>query len=150
MTLNSIPHFDPATFAIGFEELFRRVQEPRQTNYPPYNIRKLDAYKYLIEIAVAGFSKDDVEIELHDNVLKVAGNIKQDDKEEFVYKGIAQRAFHRTFTLAEHIEVVGADLKNGLLTIELERIVPDHKKPRLIEIGDETTQPKLLNESKKK
>jgi molecular chaperone IbpA len=110
-----------------------------QSNYPPYNIRKTGRDKYSIEIALAGFNKKDVEVEFEDNLLTV--RTKQIDKSndknedgEIVYKGISQRQFARSFTIADDVKVSGAELKDGLLTIACERILPDHKKKRLIEI----------------
>ena len=110
-----------------------------QSNYPPYNIRKTDQDKYSIEIALAGFNKKDVEVEFEDNLLTV--RTKQIDKSdnnnedgEIIHKGISQRQFARSFTIADDVKVGGAELKDGLLTIACERILPDHKKKRLIEI----------------
>ena len=110
-----------------------------QSNYPPYNIRKTGQDKYSIEIALAGFNKKDVEVEFEDNLLTVRtkqidkSNDKNDDG-EIIHKGISQRQFARSFTIADDVKVDGAELKDGLLTIACERILPDHKKKRLIEI----------------
>ena len=110
-----------------------------QSNYPPYNIRKSGQDKYSIEIALAGFIKKDVEVEFEDNLLTV--RTKQIDKSkdknedgEIIHKGISKRQFARSFTIADDVKVDGAELKDGLLTIACERILPDHKKKRLIEI----------------
>ena len=110
-----------------------------QSNYPPYNIRKTGQDKYSIEIALAGFNKKDVEVEFEDNLLTV--RTKQIDKSEdknedgeIIHKGISKRQFARSFTIADDVKVDGAELKDGLLTIACERILPDHKKKRLIEI----------------
>ena len=128
--------------ALGFEPLFDRLQRisestERSTNYPPYNIHR-DGNNITIEVAVAGLSKDDLIIELIDGTLSVSyeGHKSEvvNDNSEVVYQGIAQRAFKQQFTLAENIAVNGADLINGLLTINLEKIIPDEKKPRTIEI----------------
>ena len=130
------------TRVLGFEPLFDRLQRlsessERSTNYPPYNIRR-DGNNITIEIAVAGLSKNDLIIELTDGTLSVShegpnAEIVNDDN-EVVYQGIAQRAFKQQFTLAENVVVNGADLINGLLTINLEKIIPEEKKPRTIEI----------------
>ena len=110
-----------------------------QSNYPPYNIRKTGKDNYAIEVALAGFSKDDVEVEFEDNLLTVRTKQinKSDDKNEdgeIIHKGISQRQFARSFTIADDVKVGGAELKDGLLTIDCERILPEHKKKRLIEI----------------
>ena len=109
----------------------------RSSSYPPYNIRK-DGNHFAIEIAVAGLSKEDINIELADGVLSVSydgpGTEVVNDNNEVVYQGIAQRAFRQQFTLSNDVVVQGADLINGLLTINLEKIIPDEKKPRTIEI----------------
>ena len=130
------------TRVLGFEPLFDRLQRlsessERSTNYPPYNIRR-DGNNITIEIAVAGLSKNDLIIELTDGTLSVShegpnAEIVNDDN-EVVYQGIAQRGFKQQFTLAENVIVNGADLINGLLTINLEKIIPEEKKPRTIEI----------------
>jgi molecular chaperone IbpA len=109
-----------------------------QSNYPPYNIRKAGKDKYAIEVAVAGFNKDDVEVEYEDNLLTIkTKDVKRtEDKEgdEVIHRGISQRSFARSFTIADDVIVNGAELKDGLLTISCEKIVPEIKKKRLIEI----------------
>ena len=110
-----------------------------QSNYPPYNIRKTGKDNYAIEVAIAGFNKDDVEVEFEDNLLTVRTKEvnKSDEKSnngEIIHKGISQRQFARSFTIADDVKVNGAELKDGLLTIACERILPDHKKKRLIDI----------------
>ena len=109
-----------------------------QSNYPPYNIRKTGKDNYSIEVALAGFNKNDVEVEFEDNLLTV--RTKQISKSEnnsdgeIIHKGISQRQFARSFTIADDVKVNGAELKDGLLTIACERIVPEYKKKKLIEI----------------
>ena len=108
-------------------------------NYPPYNIRKTGKDNYSIEVALAGFNKNDVEVEFEDNLLTVRTKQfnKSEDKNEdgeIIHKGISQRQFARSFTIADDVKVNGAELKDGLLTIACERILPDHKKKRLIDI----------------
>ena len=110
-----------------------------QSNYPPYNIRKAGKDNYAIEVALAGFNKHDVEVEFEDNLLTVRTKQvnKSDEKSndgEIIHKGISQRQFARSFTIAEDIRINGAELKDGLLTIACERIVPEYKKKKLIEI----------------
>ncbi len=133
-------------FSIGFDDMFDQFESmlgngslTMQSNYPPYNIRKTGKDKYSIEVALAGFSKKDVEVEFEDNLLTV--RTKQVDKSEdknedgeIIHKGISQRQFARSFTIADDVKVNGAELKDGLLTIPCERIVPDYKKKKLIEI----------------
>ncbi len=130
------------TRVLGFEPLFDRLQRlsesnDRSSSYPPYNITK-DGNLFAIEIAVAGLSKDDIQIELSEGVLSVSYDGPKTEvvngDNQVVYKGIAQRAFKQQFTLSEDVVVQGAELVNGLLTISLEKIIPDEKKPRMIEI----------------
>jgi molecular chaperone IbpA len=123
---------------LGFETLvdrLERISNESQSGYPPYNIFK-DGLKFKIEIALAGIDKKDVDIELCDGMLTIKhdGPKEDDSAEEALHKGIAKRAFKLKFTLAEDLEVLGAAIKNGLLTVNLERVVPDHKKPRVIEV----------------
>jgi len=110
-----------------------------QSNYPPYNIRKAGKDKYAIEVALAGFNKKDVEVEFEENLLTVRTKQvnKSEDKNEdgeIIHKGISQRQFARSFTIADDVKVGGAELKDGLLTIVCEKIVPEYKKKKLIEI----------------
>tara|TARA_Y100000816_G_scaffold287366_1_gene269968 strand:- start:184 stop:543 length:360 start_codon:yes stop_codon:yes gene_type:complete len=109
-----------------------------QSNYPPYNIRKVGKDKYAIEVAVAGFNKDDVEVEYEDNLLTVkTKQVKKTDQNnngEVIHRGISQRSFARSFTIADDVKVNGAELKDGLLTISCEKIIPEIKKKRLIQI----------------
>ena len=123
---------------LGFETLvdrLERISNESQSGYPPYNIFK-DGLKFKIEIALAGIDKKDVDIELCDGVLTIKHDGPKEDNsaEEALHKGIAKRAFKLKFTLAEDLEVLGAAIKNGLLTVNLERVVPDHKNPRVIEV----------------
>ena len=123
---------------LGFENLvdrFERLSNESQSGYPPYNIYK-DGLNFQIEVALAGIEKKDIDIELSDAVLTVKYDGPKDtgSNAEALHRGIAKRAFKLKFTLAEDLEVLGASLKNGLLTIDMERVVPDHKKPRSIEV----------------
>lgn len=128
-------------FFVGFDDHIEHLNElanavsRNSTGYPPYNITKTGELNYAIELAVAGFAETDIEIEYAENKLTVKGNIAATEATEYVHQGIANRDFTRTFALNEDVEVKGAALRNGLLTIELERIVPEHKKPKKIVIG---------------
>ena len=133
-------HMTP--YAVGFDRTFDRLfdyvtHQAESTGYPPYNIQKTEDFKFEIEMALAGFDKKDINIEVGEGVLTVK-SIKEKDKdatdEYTVYKGISQRNFTRKFTLADDIVVNDAKLVNGMLTIYLERIIPEEKKPRMITV----------------
>ncbi len=131
-------------FSVGFDSIFDEFDrmlessERYNSNYPPYNIHRSDENNYKIEVALAGYSKDDIEVELKDNTLTVRN--KQQEKvvnqngNGVIHKGISTRQFERAFTISEDIKIKNAELKNGLLNIDLERIIPEDKKARLIEI----------------
>ena len=131
-------------FSVGFDSIFDEFDrmlestERYSTNYPPYNIKRVNDTDYRIEVALAGYSKDDIEVELKDSALTVRNKSKEQTVDEkgngVIHKGISTRQFERAFTISEDIKVKDAELKNGLLTIDLERIIPDEKKPRLIDI----------------
>ena len=132
-------------FSIGFDDMFDQFESMLgnggmlQSNYPPYNIRKAGKDKYAIELAVAGFNKDDVEVEFEDNLLtvktkKVDKAVEKNMDGEIIHRGISQRSFSRSFTIADDIKVEGAEIKDGLLTINCEKIVPEQKKRKLIPI----------------
>ena len=133
-------------FSIGFDNMFDQFESllgdgrlSTQSNYPPYNIRKAGKDKYAIEVAVAGFNKNDVEVEYEDNLLtvktkKVDKTVEKDMDGEIIHRGISQRSFSRSFTIADDIKVEGAEIKDGLLTINCEKIVPEQKKRKLIPI----------------
>ena len=133
-------------FSIGFDNMFDQFESllgdgslSAQSNYPPYNIRKTGKDKYAIEVAVAGFNKDDVEVEYEDNLLtvktkKVDKAVEKDTDGEIIHRGISQRSFSRSFTIADDIKVEGAEIKDGLLTINCEKIVPEQKKKKIIPI----------------
>ena len=127
-------------FSVGFDTIFDRffdMDTTRDSGYPPYNIRKINEAQYVIEIALAGFSKEDIEVEVTEGNLTIRSKEEKetDEDESFVHKGIAKRSFLRSFTLSDDIIVKGADLKDGMLIINLEKVIPDEKKPRLIQIG---------------
>ena len=130
------------TYSIGFDRMFDRLFDEglvtTTTNYPPYNIVKVSDTSYEIQIAVAGFGKKDIEIETKENVLTIKSKDKEKgelvDDVEYLHKGISNRSFTRSFTISDDVVVKGATFENGLLNVELERIIPEEKKPRLIEI----------------
>ena len=129
-------HMTP--YAVGFDRTFDRLfdyvtHQAESTGYPPYNIEKQGEYNFTIEMALAGFGKKDIEVEFAEGLLTVK-SVKEKEEKETLYKGISQRNFTRKFTLADDIIVKGAELKNGMLTITLERIVPEEKKPQLITV----------------
>ena len=129
---------------VGFDDTYNRLSKIHDDltknipNYPPYNIKKVDDNTYLVEVAVAGFSKSEIEVEFADDKLIVKGNASEDNSAtDWLYKGIATRNFTRTFALDDKIEIKGAALVNGMLKIALERIIPEHKKPKKIEVSEE-------------
>lgn len=127
-------------FGVGLDEMATRLQQVAMNAnktfpYPPYNIVKTDDNKYRIELAVAGFGKQDIEIEVKNDTLVVSGKVESDtNTNEYLYKGIANRAFKRHFTLADTVEVQSSKLINGMLEIYLENIIPENKKPRKVDI----------------
>ena len=134
--------------SVGFDSLFNRIPTVAQQDngYPPYNIRKVDDYNYVIEIALAGFSERDIEVEVADGVLSVRSKEDKDtDETEYVHRGIARRSFARKWTLSDDMIVNGAEFQNGLLNINLEKVVPDEKKPRIVPI----TIPNVIEHKKK-
>jgi molecular chaperone IbpA len=122
---------------VGFDRLFDMLDRAadQSQGYPPYNIERSDETHYRISIAVAGFGEKDLSVDVKDGVLTVAGKREEAGEKSFLYQGIAGRAFERSFQLAEHVEVRGARLENGLLHIDLERVIPEEKKPRKIAIA---------------
>ena len=133
-------NFPRDTF-LGFDQLFNTLTEinpdvARGSGYPPYNVIKKDDGHFLIEIAVAGFSKHDIDLTLEGGVLTVTGNKKTGtDKREYTHRGISARGFERAFTLADTIKVIGADIVDGLLVIILENNIPEEDKPQTIHLG---------------
>ena len=135
--------------SVGFDSMFHRLMHsPTQqdTGYPPYNIRKVDEYNYIIEIALAGFSEDDIEVEVADGTLTVRSKESKDTAEQqYVHRGIAKRIFSKAWTLSDDMVVKSAEFTNGLLNISLEKIVPEEKKPRIIPISS----PSVIEHKKK-
>ena len=137
-------HFDRnllTPYAVGFDRVFDRLNTyvvnqntMTPTGFPPYNIRKEGDYNYVIEMALAGFNKKDIEVEVADGVLTIRSTKENEEDNNTLHRGISYRKFTRKFTLADDININNAKLQDGLLSIDLERIVPEEKKPRLIDI----------------
>jgi molecular chaperone IbpA len=143
-TFSDLAKFDK--FFVGADKYFAQAQRTadllantaKAAGYPPYNLKKTDENTYVIEMAVAGFGKQDIEMTLNDNTLIINGQVTVDTAtEQFLHKGISDRAFNRTFSLADNVEVKNAKMINGLLKIWLEHIIPEDKKPKKIEIQAE-------------
>jgi len=138
--LSIFDNFNQLTpYAVGFDRVFDQLNtyvtnNATSTGFPPYNIRKGGEYNYTIEMALAGFSKNDIEIEVKEGLLTVRSIKENDENDSDIYRGISYRKFNRKFTLADDIVVNDASLENGMLKIDLERIVPEEKKPRIITI----------------
>ena len=143
---------------VGFDhiakDLERLAQAHQKDHYPPHNVVKHNDDEFLIELAVVGFKEKDIDITMHDGILTVKGDREsRRDQNLYVHKGISGRKFERSFRLSEFVEVTGATLEDGLLTIALERIIPDEKRPRKIEITNnlrgkhDNTSTELLTES---
>jgi molecular chaperone IbpA len=126
--------------SVGFDRLGSLINhaltaESTSSGYPPYNIEVLDENRYAITLAVAGFSQEELNIQVEKGVLSVAGNKAVKDERQYLYQGIANRTFERKFNLADYVEVTGADLSNGLLTISLKKEIPEAVKPKSIAIN---------------
>jgi len=148
MTYTSALANDP--MFLGFDRIFDRMHtlnriEQNQGKYPPYNIIKSGENLYKVEMAIAGFTEDDLDITIEDGVMTIVGSKDQEDNEEYLHKGIGSRSFKRTFTLADTIVVQDAELKDGILHVHLENVIPDEKKPRKITIS-RPTESTLLTE----
>ena len=126
-------------YAVGYDRIFDHLSRyvdnnVTSTGFPPYNIRKEGDYNYTIEMALAGFGKKDIEVEITEGTLSVRSVKENTEDDSTVYRGISYRKFDRKFTVADDVVVNGASLENGMLTIDLERVVPEEKKPRLITV----------------
>jgi molecular chaperone IbpA len=125
--------------AVGFDRLFDMLESSAasggQENYPPFDLIKEGEHEYRIEMAVAGFKRDEIEITSHQNVLIIRGQKSEESGADYIHRGIATRSFERRFALADHMQVTGADLRDGMLAILLKREIPEAMKPRRIEIG---------------
>lgn len=160
MTINTVNSLFPRSAFVGFDHLFDeldRVARHANDNYPPHNIVKTAETKYLIELAVAGFARNELEIEVKDRSLTVTGN-HQNRGREYIHKSISTKKFTKTFRLSEYVQVNGADLVDGILAIELEVVIPEEMRPRKIEISStsrgithddtNTSGPELLTEDR--
>ncbi len=137
---------DISPFAVGFDRTFDTLEllassRAKETNYPPYNIRKISEDQYAIELAVAGFEDKDIDIELVEETLTIKGNRPKEAGDGLLHQGLAARDFVKKFVLSDDMEIKGAALSNGMLYVGLERIIPDEKKPRKIKL---TSKSKLL------
>lgn len=154
-TINKLFHPDISKdfekLFVGFDNQFNRIAKLHDDvtknipNYPPFNIKKTGDNTYSIEMAVAGFAKHEIDIEFADDKLIVRGNTSE-DQGDFLFKGIAARNFTRTFALDDQIEIKDAEMLNGMLRIALERIIPEHKKPKKIDVKERTAGKQLLTE----
>jgi molecular chaperone IbpA len=135
--------------SVGFDRMFDLLDAATKSEgagYPPYNIERLDENAYRITLAVAGFAREDIEIEAHESALRISGVRPETDAQRtFLHQGIAGRSFERRFQLADHVKVTGARLSNGLLDIELSREVPEAKKPRKIDIASDAPAVTTIN-----
>jgi molecular chaperone IbpA len=136
---------------VGFDQLFDLLDNSIRPDWPPYDIEKLGEDKYRISMAVAGFSTDEIELTQEGTTLLVSGAKQQSEAQQqsYLHRGIANRAFKQTFSLADHVKVAGAVLENGLLQIELLREVPEQLKPRRISIGSGTVSPVAMAQPQK-
>jgi molecular chaperone IbpA len=144
--MNSLTRFDTNSLAqlnralVGFDQMFdgmeRRFASQASNNYPPHNIAKIGENLYEIQIAVTGFNKDEITVQIESNELTVRGESKTptESTKEYLHRGLALRDFSRAFTLAEHMKVIAAEIKNGILTINIEREIPESAKPKVIDI----------------
>jgi len=153
--LKPFPFEDSPFFqhTIGFDRVFDQLERVRGdlegrtqlTKYPPYNIVKTSDDEFQIELALAGFSKEDLDVEVKENIVSVKGSkTEEDGKRSFVHKGIGGRSFERHFTLADHVEVVGGDLVDGILVVELKRVIPESELPKKIKLGEKVETKKTL------
>ena len=130
----------PRSLFIGFEPILNELERIHtagraQDNYPPHNVVKIDAENFIIELAVAGFTNDDISIEVKDGILLVKGERSHDDEREYAHKGISSRKFEKSFRLSEFVVIDGADLKDGILVVYARVELPEEKRPRKIELG---------------
>ena len=142
-------------FFVGFDDQFNRMQKLHEDltknipNYPPYNIRKTGDNTYTIEMAVAGFGQSEIDIEIDGGKLIVRGNVSaENEANDYVFKGIANRAFTRSFAIDDQIEVKDAELFNGMLKIALERLIPEDKKPKKVAVKTKSQKQMLTEEEK--
>lgn len=133
MTINMIPNmFNSLT--VGFDSMFDELSKLPTSTFPPYNIEKVEDGKYKLTFAVAGFNKNDIEVTCKENTLKVSGKTSIPKNAEYLYKGIAERAFNQSFKLADFTNVVDAEMKDGMLHVSLEQNLPEEKKEKKVNI----------------
>ncbi|MGA1047585.1 MAG: Hsp20 family protein [Minisyncoccia bacterium] len=132
MTLNMLPMFNSLT--VGFDSILNELSNLPTSTFPPYNIEKTGEGKYKITFAVAGFNKNDIEITCKENTLKVSGKTNISKEAEYLYKGIAERAFNQSFKLADFTNVIDAEIKDGMLHVNLEQNLPEEKKEKKVNI----------------
>jgi len=133
MTFNVLPNmFNSLT--VGFDSMFDELAKLPTSTFPPYNIEKVEDGKYKITFAFAGFTKNDIEVTCKENTLKVSGKVEMPKNAEYLYKGIAERAFNQSFKLADYTTVVGAEMKDGLLHLDVEQKLPEDKKEKKVNI----------------
>lgn len=159
MTLGRVTFGPLAHSTLGFEKFIDDVEkllsmdvQKTTSTFPPHNIIKLDESRYVVELAIAGFAKDEIEITVEDSTLTIKGEKKEKDVEvTYLHRGIGTRSFTKQLTIADTIEVQGAEFKDGILRVGLVNVIPEHKKPKKIEIGKELKmfKPELLTEDKK-
>jgi len=140
---------DYAPHAVGLDEIFYRLDamSGHNTNYPPYNLIKHDNSNYEIEVALAGFKSDEIEVSTEQNILKVASKVeKRDSERTYLHKGLSKRSFITTWQLSDDVLVASVEFEDGLLRISLEKIVPEHQKKTVYTIGGPTSDAKLLTE----
>jgi len=144
-------------FFVGFDDQFVKLQKLHDDitknipNYPPYNIKKIDDTHYVIEMAVAGFAQNEIDIEIDGGKLIVKGNVSSTEPDDnFLFKGIAARAFTRAFALNDQVEVKDAELFNGMLKIALERMIPEEKKPKKVQVKAKSEKQLLQEEAREK
>lgn len=141
-------------FFVGFDDQVNRLQKLHDDvtkhipTYPPYNIRKTSENTYVVEMAVAGFAQSEIEVEIDAGKLIIRGNVKQDEANDYIFKGIANRAFTRSFIVDDHVEVRDAELFNGMLKIALERLIPEQSKPKKVAIKTRGSKEFLTEEQK--
>lgn len=138
LTLRALDIPTIARFGIGFDQMFNELERvtKQTTNYPPHNILQIDDNNFVIQLAVAGFDEGDINLQVEGQILTITGSTTKDNKygASYLVQGISMRDFERTFTLAEHVEVKNAEVTNGILSVELERIIPIEKLPKKIDI----------------
>ena len=150
ITTNSLDTFwkEYAPHAVGLDDVFNRLEAMSGTNvnYPPYNLIKHDSSNFSIEIALAGFKSEEIEVSTEQSILRVASKVeKRDSERTYLHKGLSKRSFVRTWQLSEDVEISNVDFQDGLLTIDLQRIVPEKHKRKIYEIS--ATEKQLLTES---